>query len=100
LNTGGKVQIGLDIINTLSRHYGLICPIFLDNRESITWLPEVKTQIISLIAKTRIKKYLRSLEDPAVIEEYEGDGHDFDDERFEIVSEKMEGLFIEKESEA
>jgi DNA repair exonuclease SbcCD ATPase subunit len=50
LNTGAKVQIGLDIINTLSRHFDLSCPVFVDNMESVTWLPEIDSQLIGLVA--------------------------------------------------
>ena len=49
LNTGAKVQIGLDIINALSKYYDLVCPVWLDNRESVTWLPETDAQLISLL---------------------------------------------------
>jgi DNA repair exonuclease SbcCD ATPase subunit len=56
LNTGAKVQIGLDIINTLSRHFDLSCPIWVDNRESVTWLPEVDAQVISLAVVERMDK--------------------------------------------
>jgi DNA repair exonuclease SbcCD ATPase subunit len=48
LNTGAKVQIGLDIINMLSRHFDLVAPVWLDNRESVTWLPETDAQMITL----------------------------------------------------
>lgn len=49
LNNAGKIQAGLDIINGLSRHYGLHLPIFIDNRESVTWIPEVESQLINLV---------------------------------------------------
>jgi len=49
LNTAGKIWAGIDIINTLSRHYKLSAPIFLDNRESVTLIPEINSQIINLI---------------------------------------------------
>jgi len=49
LNTAGKIWAGIDIINTLSKHYNLSAPIFLDNRESVTLIPEIKSQIINLI---------------------------------------------------
>jgi len=38
LNGAAKINIGLDIINTLSEHYGLSAPIFIDERESIVKL--------------------------------------------------------------
>lgn len=58
LNTGAKVQIGLDIINALSEHFDLSCPIWLDNRESVTWLPDVTAQVISLEVVERTDKEL------------------------------------------
>lgn len=36
LNTEAKVNIGLDIINTLSKHYGFVAPIIIDNSESVS----------------------------------------------------------------
>jgi DNA repair protein SbcC/Rad50 len=48
LNTAGKILAGLDIINALSKHYDVYCPIFLDNRESTTEIPEMDCQIINL----------------------------------------------------
>lgn len=38
LNTGAKINVGLDIINTLSRHYGCSVPVFVDQAESVTGL--------------------------------------------------------------
>ena len=49
VNTAGRVQMGLSVIKVLSDHYGLTLPIFLDNRESVTEIPEVETQLINLI---------------------------------------------------
>jgi DNA repair exonuclease SbcCD ATPase subunit len=71
LNTGARVQVGLDIINTLSRHYDLVAPVWLDNRESVTWLPEIDAQVISMKVVDRRDK-------------------DFN---------KIDGLFIENEDE-
>ncbi len=48
LNSAAKIQAGLDIIRTLQPHYGLSMPIWIDNRESCTEIPEMKSQIISL----------------------------------------------------
>ncbi|MBB2148836.1 AAA family ATPase [Pedobacter gandavensis] len=55
LNTAGKIWAGIDIINTLSRHYGLSAPIFLDNRESVTMIPEINAQLINLIVSPEDK---------------------------------------------
>ena len=54
LNTGHKIIVGLDIINTLSEHYGFRPPIFIDNAESVSDLPEMQAQVIKLI-KPEIK---------------------------------------------
>ncbi|MBP7398206.1 MAG: AAA family ATPase [Chitinophagales bacterium] len=49
VNTAGRIQAGIDIINTLSEHYNVFAPIFIDNRESVTSIPETNSQIINLI---------------------------------------------------
>lgn len=36
LNDGMKVNVGIDIINTLSRHYKVLVPLFVDKAESVT----------------------------------------------------------------
>jgi peptidoglycan hydrolase CwlO-like protein len=48
LNSAARTQAGLDIIRTLQRHYGLNCPIWIDNRESCTAIPRMDCQTISL----------------------------------------------------
>lgn len=48
LNTAGKLNAGLDIIKTLSRHFGIKAPVFLDNRESVTEILPIDTQVINL----------------------------------------------------
>ena len=49
LNSAMKINAGLDIITTLSEHYELKAPIFLDNRESVNEIPDMDAQIINLI---------------------------------------------------
>ncbi|MBI9093201.1 MAG: hypothetical protein JEZ12_28650 [Desulfobacterium sp.] len=49
INSAGRVQVGLDIIQTLQAHYGVSAPVWIDNRESVIELPEIDTQVISLI---------------------------------------------------
>lgn len=53
LNNGARVQVGLDIIRTLQGHYGLRAPVWIDNRESVTAIPEMDCQVISLIVSER-----------------------------------------------
>ncbi|WP_287372461.1 AAA family ATPase [Prosthecochloris sp.] len=36
LSTGEKIAAGLHVIEVLSEHYGIACPVFIDNAESIT----------------------------------------------------------------
>jgi DNA repair exonuclease SbcCD ATPase subunit len=49
LNAGHRIIVGMDIIRTLSEHYGFTAPIFVDNAESVTDLPEMKAQVIRLV---------------------------------------------------
>lgn len=49
LNNARKIQVGIDIINTLQKHYGVILPIVIDNRESVIEIPETKGQVVNLI---------------------------------------------------
>lgn len=56
LNTGAKINAGLDCINVLSQHYKIEMPIFVDNAESVTsWLDSGR-QIIRLVADGNYKK--------------------------------------------
>ena len=50
LNNGHRIVAGLDIIATLNELYGVYCPIFTDNAESINDfnLPKMKDQMILL----------------------------------------------------
>lgn len=52
VNNAHRVLAGLDIINTFSKFYNVITPIFIDNRESINSINnilEMNPQVISLI---------------------------------------------------
>ena len=48
VNSAGKIKAGIDIINTLSEHYGHYLPIFVDNSETINVIPKTKSQLIAL----------------------------------------------------
>ena len=48
-NTAAQVNAGLDIINALSRFYGVSAPIFIDNRESVNEIIPTQSQIINLV---------------------------------------------------
>ena len=56
LNHGAKIVAGLDIIRTLSDKYGINVPIFIDNRESVTDIPDMgDIQVINLIVRDGLK---------------------------------------------
>ena len=55
-NTASKINAGLDIINTLCEHYQVTAPIFIDNRESIIQVIDIKSQLINLIVSEKDKK--------------------------------------------
>ncbi|WP_052488051.1 AAA family ATPase [Gordoniibacillus kamchatkensis] len=68
LNNGARINVGLDIINTLAEHYGVTAPIFVDNAESVTSLIETKGQQIRLIVPPKydelpleVREYLSTL---------------------------------------
>lgn len=49
LNSAGKINAGLDIINTLCRYHQVTAPIFVDNAESINDILPTQSQIIKLV---------------------------------------------------
>lgn len=48
-NTAGQVNAGLDIINALCEHHDVYAPIFIDNRESVTDIIGVNSQVVNLV---------------------------------------------------
>jgi chorismate mutase len=48
LNNGMKITVGIDIINTLSDYYHIHAPVFIDNSEGLSVMPETNSQIIGL----------------------------------------------------
>ena len=56
LNNGARLNIGLDIINTLAEHYGFAPPIWLDNAESVTDILQTKGQQIRLVVSEKDKQ--------------------------------------------
>ena len=49
LNGAGKINAGLDIINTLCIFHRVTAPIFVDNAESINEMLSTESQIIKLV---------------------------------------------------
>lgn len=61
LNNASRINVGLDIIDTLSNHYQVQAPIFIDNAEAVTKLLDIDAQLVSLVVsegdgKLRIEK--------------------------------------------
>lgn len=55
LNNGHRLIVGLDIINTLSEHYGFDAPVFLDNAEAVTKLIPTRAQLVRLVVSEEDK---------------------------------------------
>ena len=56
VNNGMKINLGIDIINTLSTAYGVRVPLFVDNAESVTSLEQCGSQIIRLVVSENDKE--------------------------------------------
>ena len=56
LNNGMRINVGLDIVNTLSRHFGVYVPLWIDNAESVTNLETSDTQVIRLVVSENDKE--------------------------------------------
>lgn len=54
-NSAGRINAGIDILNSLSRFYEVSAPLWIDNRESVTKLADTKNQVISLIVSEKDK---------------------------------------------
>lgn len=63
LNHGARLNVGIDILNTLADHYGFAPPVFVDNAESVTDIIPARGQMIKLVV---------SAQDKALRVEYEG----------------------------
>lgn len=56
LNSAARIQGGLDIIRTLSAHYNISLPVIIDNRESVTSIPDMNgAQVVSLFVSEQDK---------------------------------------------
>lgn len=58
LNNGARINAGLDIIQTLSRHAGVSLPVCVDNAESVTRLFPLDAQILRFVV-SEADKHLR-----------------------------------------
>jgi exonuclease SbcC len=48
-NRAAQINAGLDIINTITRHYGITAPVFVDNAEAVNELIPCDSQVIRLL---------------------------------------------------
>lgn len=58
LNTGAEYNAGIDVIDALSKHYGIRVPLFIDGAESVSDPLPIDTQVIRLVV-SRDDKQLR-----------------------------------------
>lgn len=56
LNSGMRINVGIDIINALSAAKGLQVPLIIDNAESVTHLEPSETQTIRLVVDEKEKE--------------------------------------------
>ena len=56
LNNAARINVGLDIINALSKHYNFYAPIMIDNAESVTDVHETTSQQIQLEVSKKDKE--------------------------------------------
>lgn len=56
LNTGAEINVGLDIVKTLSDYYGIKAPIFIDHAESVIEILDPGTQTIKLAVDKTAKE--------------------------------------------
>lgn len=56
INTAAKVQVGIELAKLFSEFYGVRCPIWCDNRESIVELPPIDTQLVCLKVDERYEE--------------------------------------------
>ena len=55
-NNAMKINIGMDIIDTLSAHFDLRVPLFVDNAESVTHLQPIGSQVVRLVVSEADKE--------------------------------------------
>ena len=55
-NNAARINAGLEIIGTLSKHWKITIPCFIDNAESVVKLMDIPTQIIRLVVSEQDSK--------------------------------------------
>lgn len=62
MSDGQKIFCGIGCINTMSDHFGVEVPVFVDHSESLTLPIEAESQVIRLVAKKGVKELEITLE--------------------------------------
>ena len=55
VNNGHRIRAGAEIVNVMQKHYGVSAPVFFDNAESVTALPDMDCQVIRLVVSANDK---------------------------------------------
>ncbi len=55
VNTAASINAGLDVINVLSKFYGVTAPVFIDNRESVSDIIDTDAQIVNLVVDRNLE---------------------------------------------
>lgn len=69
-NTAAQINAGLSIVNTLSEHFGVQAPVFIDNAEAVNHIEHTDSQLIKLYV-TKDKKLVINSINEATQEEKE-----------------------------
>jgi DNA repair exonuclease SbcCD ATPase subunit len=67
INRGAQANVGLDIIRTLSEHYQVWAPVFVDNAETVTELVDPGTQCIKMMVAPGVDQLHVELENQEAI---------------------------------
>lgn len=79
LNRGARINVGLDIIQTLSEAYGQDAPIFIDNAEAVTDIYEMDQQTIELqVSPDYDTLHVETVEKTEEVEDAPDDGDEDD----------------------
>ena len=63
-NNAARINAGLEIVETLSKHWGLSMPVFVDNAESVCELLDIDAQVIRLVVSKPDKELRLVLDEP------------------------------------
>jgi len=55
VNNGHRIRAGAEIVNVMQKHYGVSAPVFFDNAESVTALPDMDCQVVRLVVSANDK---------------------------------------------